>query len=130
MKKSGINSNNESITRYLIGFLLSVALTLAAFLLVQAHVESGHSFFSNHNLLSYSLISLAIIQMVVQLLFFLHVGKESKPKWNLMALVFAVGVVVILVFGSLWIMKNLDYHHGMTPEQTDKYLLEDEGVQK
>jgi cytochrome o ubiquinol oxidase operon protein cyoD len=53
--------------------------------------------------------------------FFLHLGRESKPRWNLNALLFAVLVVVIIVFGSLWIMHNLNYHM-QNPQQINKYL--------
>ncbi len=74
------------------------------------------------------LAALAVTQLLVQLLFFLHLGRESKPRWNLIVLAFAVMVVVIVVFGSLWIMKNLQYNHGhQTPEETDKFLIHDEG---
>lgn len=118
------NSTNKhgSVRSYSVGFLLSVILTLFAYTIAAEQLLTGWSAI-------FVLSSLAIIQMIVQLVFFLHLGRESKPKWNTMALLFAVGVVIILVFGSLWIMRNLNYH-GMTPEQTDTYLLEDEGARK
>ena len=55
-----------------------------------------------------ALAALAVAQLMVQLVFFLHLGTESKPRWNLTVVLFALMVVVILVFGSLWIMKNIN----------------------
>jgi cytochrome o ubiquinol oxidase subunit IV len=75
------------------------------------------------------IVALALVQLFIQLIFFLHLGRESKPRWNLSALAFAVIVVVILVFGSLWIMASLDYHggHHSTPQTSDEYIIQDEG---
>lgn len=105
---------------YTIGFLISLELTIGAYLLV-----IHHSFGSGRLILA--IIGLAIAQLLVQLVFFLHLGRESKPRWNLVALSFAVTVVLILVIGSLWIMNHLDYSH-MTPQQTNTYIIHDEGV--
>jgi len=43
------------------------------------------------------------------LIFFLHLGIESKPRWNLLVFYFMVVVLAILLYGSFWIMSNLDY---------------------
>jgi heme/copper-type cytochrome/quinol oxidase subunit 4 len=73
--------------------------------------------------------SLAIAQLITQLLFFLHLEKEPKPRWNLLVLSFAVTVAVILVFGSLWIMQNLNYRHGghNGSQYSEAEIIEDEG---
>jgi cytochrome o ubiquinol oxidase operon protein cyoD len=94
---------NSLFVSYVTGFLFSIILTFAAYILVVNHVLEDA-------LLVAVIIGLAIIQLFVQLFFFLHLGKESKPRWNLLMLSFALGVVIIIVFGSLWIMKNLDYN--------------------
>lgn len=111
---------------YVIGFVLSLVLTLGAYLLTVREVLSGWA-------LVYVLAALAVVQLVVQLVCFLHLGKESKPRWNLTAAAFALIVVIILVFGSLWIMQNLSYnhnHHGLTPGQTDEFIKSDEGYDR
>lgn len=115
---------------YLAGYVLSLILTISAFLLVARHVSSHHQIFSDGLLIA--LISiLALIQLFVQLVAFLHLGRESKPRWNLVVMSFALIVVAILIFGSLWIMANLNYHHQpLTPDQTNSYILRDEGVSK
>lgn len=50
------------------------------------------------------IIVMALMQFVVQLLFFMHIKDEEKPRYNLIALVFGLAVMVIIVGGSMWIM--------------------------
>lgn len=97
-----VNSKSPLLS-YIIGFVFSIVLTFLAYILVVNHVLNG-------GLLVAVIVALAIIQLFVQLFFFLHLGKESKPRWNLLMFSFALSVVVIIVFGSLWIMNNLDYN--------------------
>ncbi len=111
---------HASFPGYLIGFLLSIYLTISAYLVVV------YDKFSKNVAIS-MIIGLAITQFIVQAIFFLHVGKESKPKWNLIMFSFMVMVAAIVVIGSIWIMTNLDYHHGMSAEETNKMIIEDEG---
>ena len=124
-------STDKHITpgTYIIGFTLSMALTLSAFILVWRYVDSGRQIFAENSLLAW-IAALALAQLLVQLVFFLHLGRESKPRWNMMVLAFAATIVVILVFGSLWIMYNLDYHEGheLSPQETESYIIEDEGI--
>ncbi len=114
---------------YITGFLLSLALTLVAYIPVSRHVSSHHATFSDSFLLIWVGV-LAVIQLFIQLIFFLHLGKESKPRWNLTVASFAALIVLILVLGSIWIMNNLDYHHPheMSPSQTNTYIIHDEGI--
>jgi cytochrome o ubiquinol oxidase operon protein cyoD len=100
--------------------VLSLMLTLTAYMLVFRHVNTFHSLIS-HKTLMIMLVGLALTQLLVQLVFFLHLDRESKPRWNMTVLLFAVTVVVIIVFGSLWIMNNLNYHHPSN-EQINKYI--------
>jgi cytochrome o ubiquinol oxidase operon protein cyoD len=109
-----------SVTSYVIGFGLSIVLTLAAYVLVANQLLHGQALVA-------AIIGLALIQLFVQLFFFLHLGSETRPRWNLTSLLFAALVVVILVIGSLWIMYNLDYH-AMDSHEVDKTIMEDEGI--
>lgn len=86
---------------YLIGFIASLLLTGASFLIVANNLLSSA-------LLPYILISLALIQAIVQLLFFLHLGKEAKPRWETLIFYFMVLVLLIIAIGSLWIMHDLN----------------------
>lgn len=94
--------DHGTLKSYAIGLLLCLALTLAAFFLVSEHILNGL-------FLSITITSLALLQVFFQLYFFLHLGTEPKPHWNLLSFLFMLLVVVILVFGTLWIMYNLDY---------------------
>ena len=107
---------------YVVGFLLSVLLTLLAFWLVGRHLISGGAAL-------FAIFGLALIQFCVQVLCFLHLGEDKRPRYKLMAFLFMVLVVVILAGGSLWIMNNLNYHmHILTPSQQSKYLHDNEGI--
>lgn len=111
----------KAIYTYIFGLVLSLTLTVVAFALVAAHVSSGHEFLP-HEAATIALSALAIIQLVVQLMLFLHVGEEEKPRFNLMALCFALVTVVILVGGTLWIMNNLS--HGAHDTQENVFTEE------
>lgn len=109
----------RSATSYIIGFALSVALTLIAYIFVNAHVSSAHHDFSHRFLIGFVML-LATIQLIVQLVFFLHLDREPRPYWNLQVLAFAAGVIAIVVIGSIWIMNNLNYR--MMPSEVNQYM--------
>jgi len=107
---------------YIIGFLLSVGLTLIAYGLVVNHVWGVTALIA-------TIVILAIAQLAVQLIFFLHIGNEKGARWKLVTFIFAAIVVLILVVGSLWIMDNLNYNMmHFTPAQQDQYLKANEGI--
>jgi cytochrome o ubiquinol oxidase operon protein cyoD len=116
---------------YSIGFLLSIACTLIAYVAVATHTGTKHIAYAHPLLIAFIVIA-AFAQLVVQLVFFLHLGKESGRKWNLIVFMFMVLVVTILVGGSLWIMQNLQYHHmhGLSPRQQNTYIIKDERINK
>lgn len=91
-----------SYRSYIIGFILSIVLTLLAYFLVVGHHFTGFT-------LVLILIGLSVLQVLVQLRFFLHLGEESKPYWNILTFLFTVLVIGILVLGTLWIMYELNY---------------------
>lgn len=67
-------------------------------------------FLATHHLFSFALLPLAFVQAAVQLIFFLHVGQEKKPRWNLLFFGFMLLVVFLVVVCSLWIMYHLNYN--------------------
>jgi cytochrome o ubiquinol oxidase operon protein cyoD len=100
-----------TLKSYMIGFLASILLTAASFLLVILRPLSGQ-------LLIYLVIGLALVQAKCQLLFFLHIGQEAKPKWETLVFYFMALCLLIIVIGSLWIMHDLNIRvmSGMTEE--------------
>ncbi len=96
----------HSIGVYVIGLGLAVALTAASFLVVGTNLIWGPA-------IPAALIALAIAQMGVHLVFFLHITSGPENTNNAIALAFGTFVVVLVIGGSLWIMGHLD--HNMMP---------------
>ena len=103
---------------YVVGFTASLLLTLGAYI-----VATNTSSLSM-NLLAFILLTLGVMQMLLQLRFFLHVGSESGPKWQSMSFVFTIIMLLIVVVGSLWVMINLNYRMGMSGNDMNRYMLE------
>jgi len=106
----------HSAAAYVAGFISAVALTLMAYFSVVERWFSGRELVG-------VIMGLAAIQLVVQLVFFLHLGRETKPRWNMIVFIFMLIILVIIVAGSLWIMQNLNYHTMMSPEAMNEYML-------
>lgn len=107
-----------SLKTYILGYVLSLAFTLTAYLLVVHKVLTT-------NWLITDITVLAIGQFIVQLMCFLHLGIERKPRWKLLVFGLMISIVLILVLGSLWIMANLNYH---MPSDIKTYLHQNEGL--
>ena len=90
-----------SLKSYAIGFAASLILSIVAFFLVAAHALSK-------SLTMYVIISLAAIQAIFQLRFFLHVGQEAKPRWESVTFAFMLTILLIVVAGTMWIMYDLN----------------------
>jgi cytochrome o ubiquinol oxidase operon protein cyoD len=86
---------------YVRGFLLSLLLTFISYFMVTEQWLTGWD-------LAIAVMSFALIQVFVQLFYFLHMGVEAKPRVNLHIFLFMALVLVIIVIGTLWIMKNLN----------------------
>jgi cytochrome o ubiquinol oxidase subunit IV len=110
-----------TLKSYLIGFVLSIALTLVPYFLVVNHLLTGE-------ILIAIILGLAVVQLLVQLLFFLHMGQEKGPRWKLMIFTSFVSIILIVVVGSLWIMYHLNYN--MSPMEVNEYTMEEEGIRK
>ena len=105
-----------TLIKYSIGFVLSLLLTLVAYNLA----TSG----STNPWLLVTLAVLALVQMFVQLIFFLHLGDETGPRYKLISFLAMVGILVIVVGGSLWIMQNLNYNMmNMSPDEKSNYMM-------
>jgi cytochrome o ubiquinol oxidase subunit IV len=87
---------------YGIGFILSIILTVVAF----GAVMSGALSLSA---VLVTIFAAAIAQMLVHLYYFLHLNTSSSARWNLLAMIFTVLIIVLFVGGTIWIMSNLDY---------------------
>ncbi len=105
-----------TIARYTIGFILSLGLTLLAYAVVVYKLLDTWAVAA--------LIALAIVQMIVQLIYFLHISDETGPRYKLQSFIYMASLLVFLVVGSLWIMGHLNYNMmNMSPEQKDGYMM-------
>lgn len=87
---------------YWIGFLLSVVLTAIPFGLVMSGV------IADTRVTAGIIMAAAAIQIVVHMVFFLHMNTKSEAGWTFMALIFTIIIVVIVIAGSLWVMYNMN----------------------
>lgn len=110
---------------YFTGFVISFMLTLAAFAAVTLQVDSQGDAYPKTALII-GLLVLAAIQLVAQLVFFFHLGREPKPRLNTVSFLFMLMVVGIIGIGSLWIMYNLDYN--MTGREVEVHIQRDENI--
>lgn len=113
------NPENGSLKTYVKGFVLSLVFTISAYLIVVSHTKL------RLGIIITIIVALALAQFFTQLYYFLHLGKESKPRWKLFVFWFMVTVVLILVFGSIWIMNNLNTR--MTYNQQYNYMNDQGG---
>jgi cytochrome o ubiquinol oxidase operon protein cyoD len=98
---SGDGAAHASVRSYVTGFLLSVILTFVPFALAMSGAAPAATIIP-------ICIGLGVTQILVHLVYFLHMNGSSTQTWNMGAFVFTFVVVAILVTGSLWVMYHLD----------------------
>jgi cytochrome o ubiquinol oxidase subunit IV len=98
----GHGSGHGSLRSYLIGFGLSVVLTAIPFWLVMSGV------LDSRQATAFTIMVFAAAQIVVHMIFFLHMSARSENGWTMMALIFTLVIVVITLSGSLWVMYHLN----------------------
>lgn len=91
-----------SLRDYLIGFALSVVLTAVPFWLVMEDV------LESKGLTAIVILAFAVVQIVVHVIYFLHMTSSAEEGWSIMALIFTLVVIVIALAGSLWVMHHLN----------------------
>ena len=112
-----------TFTSYIIGFIVSALLTLTAYFIV---MDPG-LFHASYGAIIPAILILAVIQLLVQLIFFMHIASETGPRWRLFTLVSTVGIVLIVVVGSMWIMNHLNYNMMASPSEMNTYIQSQDG---
>ena len=87
---------------YLIGFILAVVLTAIPFWLVMGKV------LPSSDLTAFVILGFAAVQMVVHMVYFLHLNGKVEGGWSLLALIFTIALVVIMLSGAIWVMYHLN----------------------
>lgn len=96
------DGHHGSLKDYAIGFILSVILTAIPFWLVIAKV------FDKSSTTAVVILGFAAIQVVVHMIYFLHMNGKAEGGWSLLATVFTLVLLVIVLAGSIWVMYHMN----------------------
>ena len=96
------DGGHGSFRGYVTGFVLSAILTAIPFWLVMADV------LHDNRLTGIVVMAFAVVQIVVHMVYFLHMNTKSESGWTFMALIFTLTLVIITLIGSLWVMYHLN----------------------
>ena len=105
MSQTAINStgvSRGSLKSYLTGFALSLICTAIPFALVMRGTLSPAGTLAG-------IFIAGVVQILVHLHYFLHLDTTSAARWNVLAMIFTLLIMVLFVGGTLWIMSNLNY---------------------
>ncbi|KQX01532.1 MULTISPECIES: cytochrome o ubiquinol oxidase subunit IV [Telluria group] len=94
--------NHGSLKSYTIGFILSVILTAIPFWLVMGNV------FANPATTAFTILGFAAVQIVVHMVYFLHMNAKVEGGWSMLAMMFTLILVVIVLSGSIWVMYHMN----------------------
>ena len=95
-------AGHGSLRGYLTGFGLSAVLTAIPFWLVMAQV------ITDSRIAGLVVMGIGFVQIVVHMVYFLHMNTKSEGGWTMLALIFTVVMVVITLAGSIWVMYHMN----------------------
>lgn len=93
-------TSHGSVKSYVIGLVLSIILTVVAFGVV---MSGGFS----ETVMVVTILVAAVLQVLVQLIMFMHMNTKSDEGWNFVSFVFTVSILALIIGGSIWIMHHL-----------------------
>ena len=93
--------SHGSYKDYTIGFVLSVILTAIPFWLVMTHRLAPEA-------TKFVILGFAAVQLVVHMIYFLHMNGKSEGGWNMMAMILTVILLFIVMTGSIWVMYHMN----------------------
>lgn len=102
-----------TLTLRIIGFVLCLILTLATYFII----TQPEYFDLKAKMAIVVILTLAVIQSMVQLIFFLNIWREKGAYWNLGVFISTVSIILVIVVFSIWIMDTLNYN--MMPPQVE-----------
>lgn len=112
-------SHHGSVRSYVVGFVLSLLLTIIPYYMVKSQIiESGP--------LLIAVMVIAVVQMFIQMFFFLHLGRGPKPFYNIVFFTATSGMIILVVGASILIMNNL--YRNMSPEDAALHLAQNENI--
>lgn len=100
---------HKTLTVRVVGYALSLLLTLATFLLI---IYPDYFHFQVRTVIWMVLI-FAVLQACVQSICFLHILSEKGPRWNLFIFASTISIIFVIIAFSIWIMDHLNYNMSM-----------------
>lgn len=95
-------AGHGTLKSYMTGFVLSAVLTAIPFWLVMAHV------IEDSQIAALAVMGIGFVQIVVHMVYFLHMNTKSEGGWTMLALIFTVVMVAITLAGSIWVMYHMN----------------------
>lgn len=123
MSKTPHNTSHDSehgtVASYVVGFVLSLIFTFIPYYMVVNKTVSGSALLA-------AILGFALVQMFIQIFFFLHLGRGPKPFYNIVFFFATAITILVVVAGSVFIMNNL--YHNMAPEEVALKLAQKEAI--
>lgn len=113
------DSEHGTTRSYVVGFILSLIFTIIPYYLVVNKVFAGTTLLA-------TILGIAVVQMFIQIFFFLHLGRGPKPFYNVVFFFGTAGLIIFVVGASLFIMNNL--HYNMLPQDVIRKQAQEEGI--
>lgn len=98
-------ADHGTLKSYITGFVLSLLLTFGSFGMVMHGALS-------HTVTIIGVVALCVLQLLVQLVYFLHMGASKSARDNLATFLFTVMIIAIIVGGSAWVLYNMNVNMG------------------
>ncbi|MCJ8162264.1 MULTISPECIES: cytochrome o ubiquinol oxidase subunit IV [Acinetobacter] len=93
-----------TVKQYTIGFIVSVLLTIVPFYMAMNPENFGRG-------ATLAVIGItAVAQVLVQLIFFLHMNSSAEQRWNVIAFIYTILTIAVLLIGSVWVMNYLHFN--------------------
>lgn len=106
------------VLKYIYGFTGALILSVLGYIMVVGN------WFNSASSTMAALLLLAAVQLFVQLVCFLHLGIHKRSLLRTVSIEFTIVMMLVIVIGSIWVMRNLDYRMGMSGEAMNEYMIE------
>ncbi len=103
------------VVRYVIGFFIALLLSVMSYIIVTTGTLNAMTTMA-------IILAFAVVQLIAQLIFFLHLDIKGRSTTRTATFAFTIAMMLVIVIGSLWIMRNLDYRMGMSADSMTEYM--------
>jgi cytochrome o ubiquinol oxidase operon protein cyoD len=110
------NTYQRTVKQYVYGGFLAAIVTGVVYFVAVDEWLTGMA-------LAFFALAAAAVQLAIHLAFFVHVRDREGPNWAAMSFLFTALTALIIIIGSIWIMMNVNYNMGMSPEKMDEYMI-------